>query len=159
MEEMLAAGVGSFWSPARGSYGSWSCWGATFNWSVIGDNKGNEATTCQSQSGHRLVTSSKFLLIPSGVHFCWTMAQINKSDIVIKWRQNCVKESTEVSETILIYFLTVLRPKHLKIFLFVFLTNHLSERLRDSQCHCQVDIFAQVFVVFGRFLSFFLFYI
>ena len=103
MEEMLAAGVGSFWSPARGSYGSWSCWGATFNWSVIGDNKGNEATTCQSQSGHRLVTSSK--LIPSGVHLCWTiMAQINKSDIVIKWRQNCVKESTEVRETILIYF-------------------------------------------------------
>ena len=81
MEEMLAAGVGSFWSPARGSYGSWSCWGATFNWSVIGDNKGNEATTCQSQSGHRLVTSSKFLLIPSGVHFCWTtMAQKHKSD-------------------------------------------------------------------------------
>ena len=119
MEEMLAAGVGSFWSPARGSYGSWSCWGATFNWSVIGDNKGNEATTCQSQSGHRLVTSSK--LIPSGVHLCWTiMAQINKSDIVIKWRQNCVKESTEVSETILIYFLTVLRAKLSKIFLFVF---------------------------------------
>ena len=154
MGEMLAAGVGSFWSPARGSYGSWSCWGATFNWSVIGDNKGNEATTCQSQSGHRLVTSSK--LIPSGVHLCWTiMAQINKSDIVIKWRQNCVKESTEVRETILIYFLTVLRAKLSKIFLFVFLTNHLSERLRDSQC--QVDIFAQVFVVFGRFLLFFLY--
>ena len=76
---------------------------------------------------------------------------------MIKWRQNCVKESTEVSETMLIYFLTVLRAKLSKIFLFVFLTNHLSERLRDSQCNCQVDIFAQVFVVFGRFLLFFLY--
>ena len=84
------------------------------------------------------------------------MAQINKSDIVIKWRQNCVKESTEVRKTILIYFLTVLRAKLSKIFLLlVFQTNHLSERLRDSQC--QVDIFAQVFVVFGRFLLFLLY--
>ena len=83
------------------------------------------------------------------------MAQINKSDIVIKWRQNCVKESIEVRKTILIYFLTVLRAKLSKIFLFVFQTNHLSERLRDSQC--QVDIFAQVFVVFRRFLLFFLY--
>ena len=82
------------------------------------------------------------------------MAQINKSDIVIKWRQNCVKESTEVRETILIYFLTVLRAKLSKIFLFVFQTNHLSERLRDSQC--QVDIFAQVFVVFRQFFSIYL---